>query len=713
MKYLVLTSFIAVVGLVLVLSGASSNSDFFARDFSVLLYGTGLLILGMATLIVYQVVQLRRRIRSGMFGAKLTVRLLLVFGGMALVPGTVVYVVSVQFMARSIESWFDVRVDRALQSGLNLGQTALDNLQHDVSGIAGSMAQRLAEEPAARQAGELNVLRELYGIQQAAIFSERGSLLSFSGGDGTTSLPQPPDSRILAKVRQQHVYSHIDSGPQGMMIRVVVPVNVLSLTETLRVLQLVQPVPARLAADAEAVRSAYQDYQGLSLSRVGLKRLYGMTLTLTTLLTLLTTVVVAFLVSEQISAPLRALVRGTRAVAQGDFRQMHAVSSRDELGMLTQSFNRMIRQLADARNVAEERRTQLEKSHTYLETVLASLTSGVITFDEQMRVRGVNPAAEHMLGVAPESLTGLLLLQWSHVAPGLADLANLVRERFHEPADGEWQRQVELEIAGVRHTLLVRGTRLPRGMDSGFVLVLDDITGLLRAQRDAAWGEVARRLAHEIKNPLTPIQLSAERLEHKLGERLSPADADTLHRATRTIVNQVSAMKDMVNAFAEYARTPRAEMQTVNLNSLVREVMELYGHEPTIHLLLTEDLPMVSGDPRLLRQVIHNLLQNAQDALSDHPAPRIDVATHVDGTMVELTVRDNGSGLSAQVRDRLFEPYATTKAKGTGLGLAIVKKIVEEHHGSILLDNVEEGGVVARVRLNRAQQWQEQEQRVM
>ncbi len=713
MKYLVLTSFAAVFGLVLVLSGASSNSDFFARDFSWLLIGTAVLIVAMLSLIVYQIVQLRRRIRAGMFGAKLTVRLLLVFGVMALVPGTVVYAVSVQFMARSIESWFDVRVDHALQSGLNLGQTALDNLQHDLNGVADSMAQRLAETPPARQGAELNTLRELYGVQQAAMFTEHGGLISFSGGEGANSLPPAPDGRMLAKVRQQHVYSQIEDTDQGLYIRVVVPVNVLSITETMRVLQLYQPVPARLAADANAVRAANQDYQSLSLSRVGLKRLYGMTLTLTTLLTLLSTVALAFLISEQISAPLRALVRGTRAVAQGDFSQMHPVNSRDELGLLTQSFNRMTRQLADARNVAEERRAQIEKSHAYLETVLASLTSGVITFDEQGRVRGINPAAEHMLGIQPDRLVGLLPLQWPTILPGLATFAAMIHARFHQVDAVDWQQQTEFGLAGVMHTLLVRGSRLPAGMDSGFVLVLDDITGLLRAQRDAAWGEVARRLAHEIKNPLTPIQLSAERIEHKLADRLAPADAEILHRATRTIVNQVSAMKDMVNAFADYARTPVADMHPVRLNGLVREVLELYGHESMIRVQLADHLPEMQGDPRLLRQVVHNLLQNAQDASAGQADPQIIVATRLDGQVVELSVCDNGSGLSPHVRDRLFEPYATTKTKGTGLGLAIVKKIVEEHGGTITLDSRPEGGVVARVRFAVVPQQIQNQQQVM
>ncbi|MDA8328262.1 MAG: ATP-binding protein [Betaproteobacteria bacterium] len=698
MKYLVLAGFIAVASLIYVLSSASANTDFFARDFPWLLGATAALSLAMLSLLSYQIWQLHRRIRAGQFGAKLTVKLLLVFGLMALLPGAVVYTVSVQFLSRSIESWFDVKVDRALESGLNLGQTTLDTLQHDLNDKADAMALHLAELPGNKQASELNSLRDLYGVQEAALYGEGGRLLAISGG--RRFLPPTPDQRILAQVRQQHPYSRVETmGDQGLVVRVMVPVNLLSLTETIPVLQLLQPVPAKLADDAQAVQLAYQDYQSLSLSRLGLKRLYGMTLTLTMVLTLLTTGALAFLISEQIAAPLRALAKGTRAVAQGDFSQMHPVSSRDELGMLTLSFNRMTRQLADARNVAEDRRAQIEKSFAYLEAVLAHLTSGVITFDEHMRVRSINPSAEQILQVQAHHLQGKKIYQWGIAAPHLSELAEALIFQFKQTPSGEWQQQLGFNHAVHGRVLLVHGTKLPSSMEGGSVLVFDDITDLLRVQRDAAWGEVARRLAHEIKNPLTPIQLSAERIEHKLAGKLLPQDAEALHRSTQTIVQQVSAMKAMVNAFAEYARPLNAHLLPVDLNGLIRDVLELYNGEKSIRLELGEPLPQIMGDEKLLRQVIHNLLQNAQDAVTDVAEPLIHVSTTFSQSEVLLTISDNGTGLSEQVRERLFEPYATTKSKGTGLGLAIVKKIIEEHHGTISLDNVPQGGVMVCIRL--------------
>lgn len=692
MKYLVLIGFIAVGSLIFALSSASANTNFLAHDFPWLLGATVILTAALVGLVIFQMLQLRHRMKTGQFGAKLTLRLLLVFGLMALLPGAVVYTVSVQFLSRSIESWFDVRVDNALQSGLNLGQSTLDTLQYDLNEKADAMALRLAELPRNKQTQELGSLRDLYGIQEAALYGDQGQLIAVSGGKYL--LPSSPDYRVLAQVRQQHPYSHIEpSDHNGLIMRVLVPVNLTSMTAGIPVLQLMQPVPEKLANDAQAVQQTYQDYQSLSLSRLGLKRLYGMILTLTMVLTLLTTAALAFLISEQIAAPLRALARGTRAVAQGDFSQMHPVSSQDELGMLTLSFNQMTRQLADARSTAEIRRTQIEKSYAYLETVLANLTSGVITFDDKMCVRGINPAAELMLHVNAKEILGKHLHRWGIVAPHLIELAITLDSRFQSSPDHEWQQQIVFENMGQSRILFIRGTPLPKFMDAGAVLVFDDVTDLLRVQRDAAWGEVARRLAHEIKNPLTPIQLSAERIAHKLSDKLNTQDAEILNRSIQTIVNQVTAMKAMVNAFAEYARPLKADLSPIDLNTLVREVLELYSDNSAIQLDLSPELPKIMGDKTLLRQVIHNLLQNAQDALIDIVNPKIQISTR--GTLSEVLfeLSDNGMGIPEQLRDRIFEPYATTKPKGTGLGLAIVKKIVEEHHGTIEIDTQRKLGI--------------------
>jgi PAS domain S-box-containing protein len=401
-----------------------------------------------------------------------------------------------------------------------------------------------------------------------------------------------------------------------------------------------------------------------------------------------------------LGAPLRTLARGTRAVAKGDFSQMQPISSRDELGVLINSFNRMTRQLSDAREQAALNHQETGQAKAFLERVLANLSSGVVVLDESLHVLAVNSAAALILGVEPSALQAQSLADLAQPDEALRDFSKRVAERFARHEE-EWQEQIDYNASEGRQTLLVRGTHLPPGMERGYVLVFDDVTKLIDAERNAAWSEVARRLAHEIKNPLTPIQLSAERIARKLDGRLQPADAEFLARATQTIVSQVAAMKSMVDAFAGYARMPRAKLEALDLNALVGEVLALYDARALgLKLDLGVDLPRIAGDSTLLRQVIHNLLQNAQDALTGRPAPSVEVSTRLNNNnAVCLTVTDNGAGFPEHLMTRLFEPYATTKAKGTGLGLAVVKKIVEEHHGRIQIENLKSGGAVIRIAL--------------
>jgi nitrogen fixation/metabolism regulation signal transduction histidine kinase len=378
---------------------------------------------------------------------------------------------------------------------------------------------------------------------------------------------------------------------------------------------------------------------------------------------------------------------------------MPSVKSRDELGVLIQSFNRMTRQLSDAREQAALNHQETEQAKAFLERVLANLSSGVVVLDDALRVRTMNEAAAQILGVDAAVLDAQPLTGLGQPGEALHDFGTKLAARFAEH-EGEWQEQIDYAGPGGSQALLLRGTRLPPGVERGYVLVFDDVTMLINAERNAAWSEVARRLAHEIKNPLTPIQLSAERIARKLDGRLEAADAEFLARATQTIINQVAAMKSMVDAFAGYARMPRAKLEALDLNALVGEVLALYDAKALgLRLNLDADLPRIAGDSTLLRQVIHNLLQNAQDALAGHPAPSVEVSTRINNHAVCLTVTDNGAGFPEHLMTRLFEPYATTKAKGTGLGLAIVKKIVEEHHGKIQIENLKSGGAAIRIAL--------------
>ncbi len=708
MKYVIIIGAGLGAVMLFLLATAGADTGLFERKYRLLIrVNVGFVLLLMAV-VGYLLWRLRRRLKAGVFGSRLALRLLLIFSLMAILPGALVYGVSVQFLGKSIESWFDVKVDRALEGGLNLGRTILDNLLVELRNKAQAAALTLSEESASPLAA-LDQLLHQSQIQEAALFDQNGEIIVFSGVHDKGLFPETLSAAVMRQVRTEKAYSAVESIPgKGLYLRVVAPIDAARMEKNAWVLQLLQPVPKQLTEDAEIVQAAYRDYQELLLSREGLKGLYGVTLTLALLLSLFSALAAAFVISERLSAPLGMLAEGTRAVAQGDFSRRHPVQSRDELGVLTESFNLMTQQLEEARMTAQRNQQEVESARAYLENILANLSSGVLVFDENLRMRTANLSAEQILKVPLTGLQGLTIEECAVREPQLNSFKTEILEGFHSGKNGEWQCQVERLRGGTSQVLLLRGTRLPHVSGGGGVVVFDDITGLLQAQRTAAWGEVARRLAHEIKNPLTPIQLSAERMQHKLAEKLSTQDANILRRSTETIVNQVEALKKMVDEFSEYARAPELEFHVLDFNSLVREVLALYeaaslaapgNPQPHIYLALASDLPTVRGDSARLRQIIHNLLQNAQDTLIGIPEPAIMVRTEIVSGGVRFSVSDNGTGFPEKVKAQVFEPYVTTKAKGTGLGLPIVKKIVEEHSGMIQIENTQPRGARVSITL--------------
>ncbi len=695
---LLVTAALSTIALFL-LATASANSALFAEHYDVLLVLNGVLVALLMTVVGWQLWQLRRNLKAGVFGSRLALRLVLLFALVAVLPGALVYAVSVQFIGRSIESWFDVRVDRALEGGLNLGRNALDYLLKETAAKAGQMAVSIADGGGAA-AGALTRVAEQANVYEAVLFSPTGSVLAVGGTGGMRMTPESPPPAALRLARMQQVYSKIEQTPEGgLVLRVVVPVNTDEVLNPLRLLQVIEPVPQSLAQDADRVQAGVRDYQELSFSRQALKRLYALTLTLTLLLALTSALGLAVVLSEGFAAPLGLLAQGTRAVAQGDFTRRQPVVSRDELGILTESFNTMTAQLAEAQGKAEEGRRATETTRAYLESILGNLSAGVLVFDERHRLRTVNPSAAVILQQPLAELAGMSLADWGRRVPALAPFAELVADGFRGARDGQWQKEAEIAVTSLSRTLLMRGTRLS-GAAGGYVLVFDDVSELVQAQRDAAWAEVARRLAHEIKNPLTPIQLSAERLAVKLAPKLEGVDQQMLHRGTQTIVSQVGAMKNMVDDFAIYARQPRpGQMQQVDLAALLLDVLALYDNLGSQVALSLPDAPIhIQGEPTRLRQVFHNLISNAVDAQADVSDPRYAISLSAENGEARLVFTDGGSGFSDDFLAHAFEPYVTTKAKGTGLGLAIVKKIVDEHGGRIALDNVPAGG--ARVTLH-------------
>jgi nitrogen fixation/metabolism regulation signal transduction histidine kinase len=676
------------------LATAAANTARFAERYPLLLGLNAAVAVALTALVLYQLYILRRKLRARVFGSKLTLRLVVLFALVGIVPGALIYAVSVQFLAKSIDSWFEVRIDKSLEAGLKLGRNALETTLKDLTVKGETMAGALSLRPASEHLAALNTLREQAGVAEAALYTHRGKLVGVSGAQRTAVAPDAPSAAALTKLRMQQSYAAIEAiADRGLYLRVIAPVSVVSLADEPRALQLVQPVPEELARDAEVVQSGYREYQELLLSRRGLQRLYGVTLTLTLLLALLSALAASFLLSERLSAPLNVLVEGTRAVAQGDFSQRAADPSRDELGLLTRSFNNMTLQLADARAEGQRKEAALAHAKAHLESILANLSAGVLAFDEALRLRSANLSADRILKIDSAPLVDQPLGAWDAVDRSLSALTQAVQKAFAAGASDAWELQVEREAPDGTQVLLLRGTRLPSGADTGYVVVFDDVTHLLQAQRDAAWAEVARRLAHEIKNPLTPIQLSAERVELKLAPKLAPSDAEMLSRSTRTIVTQVTALKHMVDAFSQYARTPEPSMREIDLNALVRETLTLYESAAALMKLeLADDLPPIVGDVAQLRQVVHNLLQNAQDALADVAQPRITIRSECSANTVCFSISDNGTGFPENLMKRVFEPYVTTKPRGTGLGLVIVKKIVEEHGGEVSLVNVAPSG---------------------
>ncbi|VXB52648.1 ATP-binding protein [Massilia sp. 9I] len=728
----------AIVSILLfVLASASENSGFFDRYYTWLLgLNAGMAVL-LLVLVIVALARLYSRYKAGKFGSRLVARLVLLFACIGILPGLLIFMVSVRFVSHSIESWFDVKIEAAITSGINLGRAALDEAVAELGATGQTAAATLAGQDAVAVQGILTrLVDEVSGLQSAMLLTADGTVLASAAQDRNTNLDKDrPSPAMLKSAALPGGYA----SPEGTGGDSVDDPNALDAVTGLRLrvllavpeahgvgpryLQLLQAVPVNLASNAVVLRSARDEYQSRYQERSGLKKMYVETLTLTLLLAILGAIGSAFLIAGNLAQPLLVLAEGTQAVAEGDLSPRPTVETNDELGTLTRSFNAMTGQLFEARSAVERNRAALQNAKAHLESVLANMSAGVLVLDAEGRVVNSNDAAYRILQVEPGALAGPLAsiagLETFYNCVTRAISAQSAQSAAGSAASGDrrrrahWQQQIEIPRrgSGDEHdhdiTLLARGSRLPVGTGSGFIVVFDDISDVISAQRSVAWGEVARRLAHEIKNPLTPIQLSAERLQMKLEASLPAPEAELLKKSTTTIVNQVDAMKRMVDDFRDYARTPPAVLEPLDLNGLIDEILQLYltgDASDVIHAALATGLPKVMGDATQLRQVIHNLVQNAQDALADRgagaPSPRVDVTTeaiHYEGadgaagTAVRLAITDNGPGFSPRILARAFEPYVTSKARGTGLGLPMVKKIIDEHGGRIDIGNRADG----------------------
>jgi len=679
------------------MSDATHNSERFGQLYSwlLLINALGLIVLvGMIGTNLYWLVS---QYRARAAGAKLTSRLVVTFVILAVVPVAVVYYFSLQFLQRGIDSWFDVQIEEALDDALELSRGSLDVRLGDLLKLTEKIAEEVSEMSPALIPIGLYDLRVLSGAVELSVFGLDGRIIASSSVDGTDIVPSRPTQNVLMSLAQGRSYVGLDPiGDAGLYARTAVPVPVTkSETEPLT-LQVLYRIPGRLSILADNVESQIVRYKKLAYLRTPLKYSYILTLSLVLVLSLLSAVWAAFFSARRLVEPIGILADGTRAVAEGDYSKRLPVTSEDELGFLVRSFNDMTRRLSKARDQARSSQQEIEGQRAYLETVLGSLSSGVLSISNDGKLRTVNDAACQILGI---DLSGQLDCDLGEISAHYAflePLLTLVEARLIEHVL-DWQEQIILFDSSGRRVLMCRSTALPTSEDiaGGQVVVFDDVTDLIRAQRDAAWGDVARRLAHEIKNPLTPIQLSAERLRRKYLNTMQDDQAEVLDRATRTIVQQVETLKAMVNAFGDYARAPRLQLEPLDLYELLRDVADLYqGSKLNIHLDLLEPAPMMDGDAGRMRQLLHNLFKNALEAVRGREDGALVVRSRwvfdAGERFIDLSFEDNGGGFSDQVLERLFEPYVTTKTRGTGLGLAIVKKIVEEHNGQIRAQNTEQ-----------------------
>jgi nitrogen fixation/metabolism regulation signal transduction histidine kinase len=690
------------------LGDATENAAHFGRQYLWLLLFNTLLLVALVYLIVVNLIGLIRQVTGRQPGSRLTLRLMLISVVLAVMPAAIVYTFSIRMLDRGIDSWFDVRVDHALQDALDLSRSSLDLVMRQLKQQTEPMVRYLTEMPDALAPLTLHDLLRDSGAVELTLFGGDSRIIATSSEMPGAIVPRLPSDTILRLASQGESYVGLDPGKgSGLRVRLVIPVPATPDSPEPRFLQALYPLTDRIGMLADSVENAFGRYNELIYLRKPLKQSFMLTLSLVLLLGLLFAAWAAFYTSRRLMAPISELAEGTKAVAAGEYHKRLPVGSKDDLGLLVASFNKMTARLAATRNAAERSQKLVESQRAYLQTLLEHLSSGVMSLDSGRVLRTVNAAASQILGLNLEGYLERTLADLGREHPTLARFSETL-EPLVANAGREWQEQVVLFGSGGRKILICRGAPLPLEGDlaGGHVIVFDDITALVQAQRDAAWGDVARRLAHEIKNPLTPIQLSAERLRRKLLPQLDRSDAEVVERATHTIVQQVESMKTMVNAFGDYARPPAMQVAPLDLNKLILEVAELYQSNPIharVELKLEDKAPHIAGDAVRIRQLLHNLIKNALEALEHSAQGQLQIATQCiedeGGQFVDLRVSDNGPGFPPELIDRLFEPYVTSKIKGNGLGLAIVKKIVEEHGGVVWAQNTGSGGASVRIRL--------------
>ena len=701
--------FIFMLSSLLMMSKSLQNSELFDRFYLGLLLFNALGLISLSILIILNLKRLIRQLKNRVIGSRMTIRIVILFSLLSVTPVLIVYYFSLDFLHRGIDSWFDLRIEQALDDSLELSRLALDVRMRELLNTTEKIAEELSDTNDAELPFYIDQIRDRINADELTLLTRKGAIVVSSSEDTKSLVPNTPEETILLQLIQNSSYIGIDLiENKGLVIRAVVNVPMIGIGSTEKIIQALFPMSERMNQLSANVQTSFIEYKELSYLREQLKFSFIIILTLVLLFSIFSAVWAAFYSARTLAAPIKDLAQGTRAIAKGNYNTKLPVPSNDELGFLVASFNDMTDKISQARDTAKNSQKESESQQIYLETILSRLSSGVIVFNKDGKIEKSNISAAQILQIEIAILNQKniddLINNFSKLKIFFECISNNINEKTND-----WREQIILSKKTGNQILLINGTVLTSSDNSKIkhIVVFDEITALIQGQRDAAWSEVARRLAHEIKNPLTPIQLAAERLRSKYLSSLDTNNVETLDRMTNTIIQQVETMKDMVNDFSDYARPAEFKEEEIEIINLLQEGVDLfsnmnYGNK--IEMDIKTNLPKIHGDEKKLRRVLNNVLANAVDAnsMGDHNLLKISAKTVniEDNEIIEIRVIDSGPGIDPLVENNLLEPYITTKEKGTGLGLAIVKKIIDEHSGTFWLENnKEEDGACAVIRL--------------
>ncbi len=707
MKYLITSVAVIGLGFLILLAQSLSNTDLISNDtFIVLLAISIAFVICLFFLIIFQVFKLLQSVRKEITGSKLTLRLVISFGLMVLIPVSIVYLVSVNFLTKSIESWFDVRVESALEGGLNLGQKTIDILIDDIELKGKSIAYAIANKPFEKREAILIDLREKFSISSAVLYKSDGRISTISESNPTINSSTLSLEDI--KRAQNGYFGRIEETEnKNLLLKAFIPIfyndnnQTTDLIGLKEILMLSQPVPESIANIAISVESVFEEYQQLRYSRNSLKIIYTLTLTIVLMLAILTSVAISFVISRRFTRPLSLLSEATNQIAKGNYKKIIPEIGKDELGTLVKSFNSMTYQLDTATKNSKKNRKSLEDARAFLDATLTNLATSIVVIDKNMSIKLYNKSAAKLLNFKSSNMIGEnLKIAIKDMKKFDAVITFIDESLRRKNKSSDLSKEIVIDSQEDEKTLILKISALRESSGISYILVLEDISTIAKAQRQIAWSEIARRLAHEIKNPLTPIQLSAERVQNKIIDRLNEADKELLNKSTNTIIKQVDALKLMVNEFAEYSRTPSIVRKTINITELIDEISYLYSDQCIeIQKNYPKKIKKIKIDENKFRQVLINIFDNSKAAIEDTKYPKIVITLKYNKNFVMLKFEDNGIGIPKKIIEKIYEPYVTSKKKGTGLGLAIVNKIIEEHSGNIEIRNIKPNGACILITL--------------